>query len=98
MGVHHGPRGRSKYFKGRGHLEVVVPFLTTLYMPICLAYWSGLEETKAPNTTISPDTKAEKATSPVVPSPTRIAGRCEAARGTRSDPGPLSCLFFDPEE
>ena len=43
------------------------------------------------NTGILYGTKAEKATTPAVPSPTRIAGRCEAARGTFSDPGPLSC-------
>lgn len=96
--LHGGPpwtQGEAKRFQGQRPFWVVVPFLTTLYIPNHLAYWSGLEETRAPNTAISPGTKAEKATTPVVPSPTRIAGRCGSARGASSDPGPLSCLFFE---
>lgn len=99
--LHGGPpwtQGEAKRFQGQRPFWVVVPFLTTLYIPNHLAYWSGLEENRAPNTAISPGTKAEKATTPVVPSLTRIAGRCGSARGASGDPGPLSCLFFDPEK
>ena len=91
MGVHHEPRERPNDFKGRGHFEVVVPFLTTLYIPGYLACWSGLKETGVPNAATSPGTKAEKATTSAVPSPARIVGLCKTARGASGNPGLLSC-------
>ena len=91
MGNHHGHGEMLRNFKGGDHFEVAVPFSTTLYISSCLIYWSNLKWIKAPNAAISSGTKAEKSTTPMVPSPTRIAGRCESAQGTFSDLGLLSC-------